>query len=123
MNEANNTFNLTNVKTYCKNNGEESSVDIDGYWVNPEIIPDSLSFELEFKDGKKFSCSFKKDSPQEIACPNARGIIHSSIKDQFMDEKQEYYLLGNDYGINFDCSSLYIYINLLLLFIILFILF
>ena len=127
LNEIRNTFVQTSVKTYCKNDGEESSLTRVGDWAdNTTNIPESLKFKLLFNDTDKykFDCTFTRNKPTEIDCPNARGILSSStIQDQYMDENHEYFLTGNDVKINFDCSSLYIYINILLLLIILFILF
>ena len=126
LNEIKNTFVQTGTKTYCKNNGEESSFTLTGQWQSNVNIPESLKFKLLFNDTDKykFDCTFTRNKPTEIDCPNARGILSGSkIQDQYMDENNEYFLTGSNNNINFDCSSLYIYINILLLLIILFILF
>ena len=95
---------------------------IKGEWSNTDNIPESLSFTLNLKDGHKFGCSFTKNDPNVITCP----IDHVKFKlvydDQYMDTNQEYLLKELQTNINFDCLSSYICSNLLLLFILIFIL-
>ena len=46
LNEIRNTFVQTSVKTYCKNDGEESSLTLVGDWAdNTTNIPESLKFK------------------------------------------------------------------------------
>ena len=123
LNALKNTFAKTGTKTYCKNDGEEGSFSLTGQWENEVNIPDSLSFDLVFEDGTKFSCSFNKDTPNDIVCPTARGKKSTKVMNQYMDQNEEYFLQDDGKTVTYKCSSLYVYINILLSLILLFILF
>ena len=123
LNDLKNTFKQNGYKSHCKKNGEEATFTLTGEWSNPTTIPNSLNFNLVFNEGKNLSCSFNINTTQEIRCPNAKTKINSEVKDQFMDPNEEYYLKSNGAKINYSCSSLYLYINLAISFIILVILF
>ena len=121
LNFVKNTFIPNGTRTSCVNNGEKSYFNLKGSWENTNI-PDSLRFDLKFEDGKNFSCTAGKGSPEMIQCPNAKGNISTTVIDQYMDENNEYALKGG-IKVKYVCSSLNIYSNLLLLFVIFHILF
>ena len=122
VNVVKNTFSPNGKVTSCTNNGEEGYFNLKGSWENANI-PNSLNFDLTFKDGNKFACTAVNKGPEYIRCPNARGNISSTVIDQYIDSNKEYFIKGG-YKITYVCSSLNIYSNLLLLlFVIFFILF
>ena len=116
-----NTFYPTGFESHCKNNGEESSFALKGSWVNSDI-PNSISFDLNFRDGSKLACLAEKKTPELIQCPNAKGNFTTTVIDQYIDKNEEYSIKGG-LGVYFVCSSLNLYSNLLLSLVILFILF
>ena len=121
VNVVKNTFIPNGTKTSCVNNGEKSYFNLKGSWANTNI-PYSLSFDLKFENGKNFSCTAGKEPHEMIQCPNAKGNISTTVIDQYMDENNEYALKGG-IKVKYVCSSLNIYSNLLLLFVIFHILF
>ena len=102
-----NTFIQEGYKTYCKNYGEEASFSLTWNWTDKVNIPNSFNCDLEFEEGKNLSCSFNKNTPTEIICPNQRAVINSKVKSKNMGPNQEYYLKSNDAIVKYTCSSLY----------------
>ena len=72
---------------------------------------------------RKIACYFYSSNPHQINCPNVKGLINSTFVSQPMDSDEKYRIYGYDYIIPYACSSLYLYINILLLVGIIFILF
>ena len=124
VNEVKNSFAPNSINVSC-NNGV-GAITLAGNWDNSQYIPESLDFNINFKDGSKVSCSFKKQPSNSITCPISQGKYSIYFDKQFMDSNNEYVLKASKGGIDYNCiasSSLYIYSNLLLLFVIIFILF
>ena len=116
------------LKNYFRPNGTASmhctnyvgDVTIYGLWGNYNV-PESLSFTLNLTDGHNFRCSYTIKDPNVIKCPLNHVKFQLKFSDQYMDANQEYLLRGYSGG-DFNCPSSYIFSNLLLLFIITFIL-
>ena len=124
VNEVKNSFDPTTTNVSCKNGA--GAITLAGNWDNSQYIPESLDFNINFKDGSKVSCSFKKQPSNSITCPISKGKYNIYFDKQFMDSNNEYVLNASKGGIEYNCiasSSLYIHSNLLLLFVIIFILF
>ena len=94
-----------------------------GAWNNSEIIPESLSFTLKLKDGNNFECTFTNETQTDITCAIKNVKFKVEYTDTYMDANNEYLLEGLTYDKDYVCLSSYIYSNLILLFIIIFILF
>ena len=95
---------------------------IKGAWNNSEIIPESLSFTLKLKDGNNFECTFTNETQTDITCAIKNVKFKVEYTDTYMDANNEYLLEGFTYDKDFVCLSSYVYSNLILLFIIIFIL-
>ena len=124
VNEVKNSFDPKTVNVSCKNG--VGAITLGGNWDNSQYIPESLDFNINFKDGSKVSCSFKKQPSNSITCPISKGKYNIFFDEQFMDSNNEYVLKASKEEIKYNCielSSLYIHSNLLLLFVIIFILF
>ena len=124
VNEVKNSFAPNSINVSC-NNGV-GAITLAGNWDNSQYIPESLDFNINFKDGSKVSCSFKKQPSNSITCPISQGKYSIYFDEQFMDSNNEYVLKASKEEIKYNCielSSLYIHSNLLLLFVIIFILF
>ena len=124
VNEVKNSFAPNSINVSC-NNGV-GAITLAGNWDNSQYIPESLDFNINFKDGSKVSCSFKKQPSNSITCPISQGKYNIYFDQQFMDSNNEYVLKASKEEIKYNCielSSLYIHSNLLLLFVIIFILF
>ena len=121
VNEVKNAFSPSSGLGHICSNGKGEII-FHGYWKNTEPIPSKLEFELTFDDGNKYECILQNE---DIKCPKEKGKIKikSKFSKQFMDANQEYLLNEKTESNEFNCSSLYIYSNFLLLFIIIFILF
>ena len=120
-NELKNTFTPSGGNKYkCINN--VGTITIQGGWGN-DNAPESLSFTLHLTDGHNLPCSYTSQDPNGFTCSLDHVKFKYAFDDQYMDENQEYLLKGYAGSSNFDCLSSYIYSNLLLLFIIIFILF
>ena len=109
-------------QTNCSLNSAGTLV-IKGAWNNSEIIPESLSFTLKLKDGNNFECTFTNETQTDITCAIKNVKFKVEYTDTYMDANNEYLLEGLTYDKDFVCLSSYIYSNLILLFIIIFILF
>ncbi len=124
VNEVKNSFDPNSINVSCKNG--VGAITLAGNWDNSQYIPESLDFNINFKDGSKVSCSFKKQPSNSITCPISQGKYNIYFDEQFMDSNNEYVLKASKEEIKYNCielSSLYIHSNLLLLFVIIFILF
>ena len=128
VNEVNNVINSfdpnNGYATICRNN--IGQINFFGEWDDYENIPNSLKFTLTFKDGNKLSCSFSKNKPAVIEYPDSHESLTIDFEKQFMDDRHEYELKEyNSTKGHFSCknSSLYICSNLLLIFVMIFILF
>ena len=120
-NELKNSFEPNKLQMNCLNSA--GTLVIKGAWNNSEIIPESLSFTLKLKDGNNFECTFTKETQTDITCAIKNVKFKVEYTDTYMDANNEYLLEGFTYDKDFVCLSSYIYSNLILLFIIIFILF
>ena len=118
LNAAANTFRPYRIDTDTK-----CSMVIKGSWEN-NVYPTTLSFRLHFLDGNDMVCIFVIAYLDRITCTKKNATINSRFVGQYMDKKENYFLQGYDRNITYACSSsLYLYINILLLIGIIFILF
>jgi len=115
-----NSFRPTHVDMHCHD--YVGNITIEGLWNNYNI-PHNVSFTLNLKDGHNFECSFTSQDPNVITCHIDHVKFHIDFNDQYMDANQQFLIIGCSSTVTFDCLSSYIYSNLLLLFIIIFILF
>ena len=120
-NELKNSFEPNKLQMNCLNSA--GTLVIKGAWNNSEIIPESLSFTLKLKDGNNFECTFTNETQTDITCAIKNVKFKVEYTDTYMDANNEYLLEGFTYDKDFVCLSSYIYSNLILLFIIIFILF
>ena len=120
-NELKNSFEPNKLQMNCLNSA--GTLVIKGAWNNSEIIPESLSFTLKLKDGNNFECTFTNETQTDITCAIKNVKFKVEYTDTYMDANNEYLLEGLTYDKDFVCLSSYIYSNLILLFIIIFILF
>ena len=123
VNEANaliNVFSPTgSVSMSCHN--FVGSLTIKGVWNN-NIVPRNVSFPLNLTDGHILDCSYTSQDPNVITCHLDHIKFLLAFSDQYMDAYQQFLIKGFSGG-NYNCLSSYIYSNLLLLFVIIFILF
>ena len=78
---------------------------------------------MKLKDGNNFECTFTNETQTDITCAIKNVKFKVEYTDTYMDANNEYLLEGFTYDKDFVCPSSYIYSNLILLFIIIFILF
>jgi hypothetical protein len=123
VNEANELINVFSptgsVSMNCHNYVGELT--IKGVWNNYNV-PRNVSFPLNLTDGHNLDCSYTSQDPNIITCHLDHIKFHLEFLDQYMDAYQQFLIKGFS-GYNFNCLSSYIYSDLLLLFIIIFILF
>ncbi len=123
-NESNdlvNTLSLNRGNKYTCTNGV-GTITFYGTWEDIRYPMDSFDFEINLEDGTKFACSYNKAHVDEISCPLIHQKVIAKFSDQYMDPNNAYLLKASELG-TYTCSSLYIYSNLLLLLIMIFILF
>ena len=112
--DPNETFEMD-----CKNSG---SIDLYGKWDNSDNYPPKLDFKLKLKEGNELNCSFDNSVNNIIKCTGANKQFTLSFSEQAMDSNSEYILKARKESTNVNCLSSYIYSNIILIFLIIFIL-
>ena len=119
VNEVKNTFTISSMQTQCSN--YKGQLTFIGSWATSENIPGNINFKLTFDDGTILSCKFTNQTT--IICPFEHVKFSTKFSRQTIEgvESGPYEIIGTRLNSSIDCSSLYIYSNLLILFIMIFI--